>query len=372
MGDIGDPIDTTIPDVGAFGTEYAQDINDILEEVVARLTAPVPVSSIENDDQGTLDMNNGAFTNAQYVSFYEQGTQPDGAPAGRIVYFAGNVWFVTASGAIQVTDGTGLNTTVNGGIGGDYGGINPALVSFVDASETYEFYDNASAGEWAIIKARQLDLVDEASGRTLHVKPSASIAATWTLTLPVNDPASGVSIATVDATGQLKYAEDATVTQGFTISDDITLSGTTKINHGTRTLVYSPVVAVKTGTGTGIATLVPLADGWGVDAGSTNNFVSFSATGLQSNWRLLRMLVVVTRSGAGTLTQRVTIDDQILGTNISTDTDTHNSTGSRIQLAVSLNTPYTLTGSESVVLFVQVPNVHDYIHQITLEYDVVA
>lgn len=213
MGDIGDPISTTVPDPGDLGPDYAEDISEILEEVVTRLTQPVPIGSLTNDTLETLDLNNGPLANAQYVALYEQAEEPDGAPFGRVVYFGGNFYFVTSSGTIQVTDGTNLNASGIGGIVGDYGGGNPAKVTFVDAGEVYKFYDNEAAGEWAIIQARQLDLTDEATGRTVSVKPSTSVAASWTLSLPVNDPASGTSVVGITNAGAMVYAEDGAVNQ---------------------------------------------------------------------------------------------------------------------------------------------------------------
>lgn len=244
MGQIGEAISTSVPAVGTAGTTYASDINTLLEEFKTRLTQKVPLSSIDGtlSTSSSLDMNNQPVKSAQYLGMYPQSGAPSGTPYGRLESYAGNLYYVDSSGAVQITVGGSLNASGIGGIVGDYGGVNPAKVTFVNASERYEFYDDMSLTQWAIIKSRQLELVDEASTRVVTIKPSASIAASYSFTLPPNDPAAGVSLLTLNSTGDVQLAESAPVTNAFsvgavaTFTADPVLSGATKIKHGNRTL----------------------------------------------------------------------------------------------------------------------------------------
>jgi len=211
---IGDPFTVDIPAVGASGTQYASDVNDLLQEIVDRLNVPVPVGSIDAAD-ADLDMNNHAVENAEYVRFYEQTAAPSGAPYGRIAYYGSEFYMVTPSGAVKVTDAGGLNVAATGGIAGDYG-TGPEAVTFDNATETYEFWDDQAGADWAILKARQLSLIDEASGYVASVTPSASMAANQAYVLPPADPASGVSVLVMNSSGQILLAENSSPSNVFT------------------------------------------------------------------------------------------------------------------------------------------------------------
>ena len=66
MGNIGDPISTAVPVSGTAGPTYATNVNDLLTEFKARLTAKIPLSSlITNSD---LDLSGKALLNAAYVT----------------------------------------------------------------------------------------------------------------------------------------------------------------------------------------------------------------------------------------------------------------------------------------------------------------
>lgn len=374
MSDIGDPIDTDIPAVGTFGTAYASDINDILEEVVDRLTRPCPVSSIENDGGDTLDMNNGPFLNARFVHFYEQSEDPDGAPTGRIVYYAGNFYAVTSSGAIQITDGTGLSTTVDGGIGGDYGSPNPASVIFTDSSETYSFFDDIGLGEWAILKAKELHLVDETTARSVRIKPSTSIAATHDLTLPLL-PATGPALLTISSAGLIGLAESANaaaVSSILTFSADPVLATTTKIKHGSRYLQFPGNSFVIT---TGINNVEVPSDGSFVASDTSNGGTAYYNPPVQRTWRIKTVKVLMGRVGAGTVTMTVTTQDMTGNPNtpVTTDNNTTASTGTNVSLTVTLATPHVMAANEILRIAVDLPNTGsaNTVKYVEIEYDVI-
>lgn len=212
---IGDPFDTDVPAVGASGTAYASDINDLLDEIVVRLEAEVPVSSIADAD-AALNMNNQAVQSLSYAGFYEQDAAPSGAPYNRLSVHGDELYYVSAGGVVQITDSGGLNAAALGGFGGDYGS-GPESADFVNATETYEFYDDAAQSQWALLKSRGLDVVDEASGYRTRLTSSASIAADQAYALPPADPASGVSVLVINSSGNILLAENAAITNQFTM-----------------------------------------------------------------------------------------------------------------------------------------------------------
>lgn len=211
---IGDPFDTDVPAVGASGTAYASDINDLLDEIVARLEDEVPVSSIADAD-AALNMNNQAVQSLSYAGFYEQESAPSGAPYNRLSVHGDELYYVSAGGVVQITDSGGLNAAALGGFGGDYGS-GPESADFVNATETYEFYDDAAQSQWALLKSRGLDIVDETSGYRTRLTSSASIAADQAYALPPADPASGVSVLVINSSGNILLAENASPTNVFT------------------------------------------------------------------------------------------------------------------------------------------------------------
>src|SRR5688572_8381206 len=103
---IGDPITQPIPPVGTSGTQYATEVNEFLEEVKERLEDQIPVSALL---PGPLDMLNNPIDNVQYVHLYEQGVTPV-TPSGSLQRFNGDLWWISLSGAVQITDGAAVNS----------------------------------------------------------------------------------------------------------------------------------------------------------------------------------------------------------------------------------------------------------------------
>lgn len=225
MGDIGDDITTSVPSVGAVGTQYATDINAILTEVIARLEARVNMSSLLPADAG-LDMNGNTLTNVDSLSLYPQSSAPSGAPFGRFAYYNGEVYAVTPAGVVQLTSSGAVNTASTGSITGDFG-TGPERVTFVNADERYDFWDDQGAGGYAIVRSRQFDYIDEATARVLSLKAPSTISAGYTLNLPIANPASSKVLFTTSA-GQMTYADSANSVTSFAI-------GAIDLYHSVRT-----------------------------------------------------------------------------------------------------------------------------------------
>lgn len=240
MGKIGDTISTVVPEIDDQQPDGMQRILDLLNEYKTRLTSKVKLSSLDAADQA-LDLNGQELTNAEYLGLAAMTSAPVATPNGRIARYGGNMYWCDVYGAVQVTSGAGLNAAAIGGIVGDYGGVNPAKVAFVDADETYIFWDNQSASQYAKTRSRGLDLVDEATGRMARLAAPATIAATYDLTVPATLPAATkISLLSINDVGQMKRAEEAAITEAFTAD----------VKHGDIT-EWELVPATHTGFGAG-------------------------------------------------------------------------------------------------------------------------
>lgn len=185
MGNIGDPISETIPAVGTSGTTYATNINLFLTEVKNRLEAKLPKSQLAS---GALDMNGSAVQNTSYVGVSNAGGAPS-SPSNTIQAYGGNMYWINTGGAVQITSGTTLNTSLVGGITGDYGGANPAQFRFVDADQEYYAYDDFAGGAWARVWAKNFDIAAGATSSN-RVRLTYGGAGSYTLTLPPAAPGS--------------------------------------------------------------------------------------------------------------------------------------------------------------------------------------
>lgn len=362
MSNIGTPFLTAIPAVGSLGTAYATSINDILTEVMARLAAKVPLSSLAIADTH-LNLNNFGLVDAQYVQFYEQLSLPAGAPFGRLARYAGNLYWVDSAGAIQITSGTGLNAAGIGGIVGDYGGVNPAKVAFVDATETYEFYDDMSLNQWAVMKSRGWDLINEASGFYTQIR-RASGGANHTFTFPAALPG-GNTLMALDAAGNFQLSSAANVTVGWVQAADITLSGATKIRHGSR----RHHVEMQGWPAGGMAS-VNFTKNPGFVISAAAGFVYMDVTqGWQQNWRATSVTVDFNKTTAGLLQ----IDLQLYrdGALVSTIASNSSNAVGIGSVSAGLGVPTTFNGNDTIYLKVTVPAANDKLLAGHIVYDVV-
>lgn len=201
MGNIGDPISTLVPAVGAPGTQYATDIDTLLTEMKTRLVAKVPLSSVlVNSD---VSVNGNALLNAKYLTLQNEGVSPVSAPVNRVTTFGGDLWYVSPAGAVQITAGAALNAASVGGIGGDYTTVG-ALASFDDLSDAYWFQQQSGAGvrQYARVRSGDLELFEYKAAPTAGPIPTtrvrlaspASLAASYQVTFPAAVPSTQLAV----------------------------------------------------------------------------------------------------------------------------------------------------------------------------------
>lgn len=138
--------------------------------------------------------------------------QDNGSPlAGpsdlRAVYSSGgDLYWNNASGTpVKITSGGSLNIASLGTIGGDYGGTNPASVTFTETTSTYSFLE--SAGKVAKMAAGPYTMFEEVIGANgITFQNPSSLASAYTLTWPTGQAAAN-NVMKANGSGQLSFGQ---------------------------------------------------------------------------------------------------------------------------------------------------------------------
>lgn len=199
MGNIGDDIPTTIPTVGSAGPTYATSINTILTEVMARLEAKIPLSSLQTNSN--LDLNGQSIDNINYLRFVNAGVTPAASPTCRITVYNGDFWFVSPSGAVKITNGAALNAAAIGGITGDYSAAGPMQFRYDTANTRYDAFANQGTNTWAYVRARGFDVAGSATS-AFRARLLFGGVANVSYTLPAAAPAAS-SMVKMDSAGNI-------------------------------------------------------------------------------------------------------------------------------------------------------------------------
>lgn len=349
----GSPMTANIPTVGASGTQYATDVNEFLTEVRTTLESDVPFSALSGDE---LDLNNVPILDAEYITFYDQSVTPAASPTGRLESYQGNLYWVNTSGAVRLTSGAAIDVTTSGGIGGDYG-TGPEGFNFVNASARYEAYDNDTTNAWAYFRCFGVDIA-AGSTSTNMAQLRYGGAASLTFTFPATLPASNRSVVVVSSAGQLAF-NDAT----DTITNDIVLGGTTKIQHGDRKLVI-PLDTLNHGTGSFTYS------GFTVNCGVLGNY-EIGIKGLQENYRIKSVVAIVNKPDATTTTIQVYRYVALTNTSTNLFAQTDATSGVRT-ITVTFGTPEVVGADEAFWVQWQPGATSEILRGLHVVYDVVA
>lgn len=197
---IGDSVSQPIPPVGTAGTSYASQLVAFLQEMKSRLENKVALSSLL---AGLFDLDNNGITNVSYVGLYEQATFPS-TPVGSLQRYGGELYYVSASGAVRITNGGGLSMTSAQGITGDYGSGPEEFRYDLGALEYYAYSDyGASPKEWARVGAQGFDVYGTVDGTTrVRLAWAGGANPSYTMTLPATVP-SITGFLTMDTSGNL-------------------------------------------------------------------------------------------------------------------------------------------------------------------------
>ncbi len=259
--------------------------------------------------------------------------------AGSIYYEDGEFWAIDSTGAIQLTDAGNLNAASLGSIVGDYGGLNPARVTYDNASGEFRFTEET--GVYADLVCDDVVLV----GTNGSVRLSAGDGITTARQVQIEElPTSGVA-------GLVYQASDSSLRSGLTVRETGThlftnIDVSTSVKHGTRYVTVAPL----NGTGFSI--------GW---AGSNSLIATVAAapsTGyfditvpLIAGDRLSRVTVWGSTDGAPGNDPTITIHTYTPGSGTGT-TPAYSVTADRLSTTgffqITLNTPFTLSQTTTI------------------------
>ncbi len=124
----------------------------------------------------------------------------------------GELYWRTSGGTnVQLTDGASLNSSLLGGFTGDYG-AGAEEANYNVGSSIYNFLINATTR--AFIDSSDIRLFEATSGITkaVKLKSPASLANSYTITMPAAPPASLTSLVTMATTGALAVSVTPSVT----------------------------------------------------------------------------------------------------------------------------------------------------------------
>jgi hypothetical protein len=151
-----------------------------------------------------------------------------------------NLYFRNSLGVnVKIIDGSTLNVSITGGIGGDYASIS-ALVDYDDASDSYRFRQQISTlvRQFAKLQSADVALYEyKAAGTTpvpanaVTLKSPTALAAPYSITMPAAVPAVAHLVA-MSSAGALSVTGD----MQMAANESLTLSGTGSYKHGTKTI----------------------------------------------------------------------------------------------------------------------------------------
>lgn len=129
-------------------------------------------------------------------------------------------WRTNAGVNVKLTNGSSINTTLVGGIVGDYASVG-AEVAYDDANDRYTFKQQGSPKPWARLASGDVRLYEFNTTETVYVglKAPAALASSYDVTLPLAVPAS-TAIVLMSSAGVLSASN--TVPNAVTFSTSLT------------------------------------------------------------------------------------------------------------------------------------------------------
>lgn len=220
---IGSPLGVTLPSVGVtVGPDWATALNECVQACIDSIEDGVE-SATGLSITGDVDMGGFALTTVDHVAWENKASVF--TTASTLYQRANDLYYNDGSGnQIQLTSGGALNAASLAGIVGDYGGSNPAKVTYVDASSTFAFTQDPTVPATVDVGTIKLRRTGETAPNAITVQAPAALAVAYSITMPAAVPVS-TSLLTLSAAGVM-----ATTTTPSTSGADII--------HGTRTLMF--------------------------------------------------------------------------------------------------------------------------------------
>lgn len=189
----------------------------------------IPVAGLNIDTD--LPMGSHGLTGVGRVDFTPIATLAAGANVLFVDLNDGELYYRTTGGTnVKLTLGTSINTTLVGGIVGDYTSVG-AEVAYDAANKRYTFKDSSSpTKKWARLASGPVRIYEYNSTDSVYVEHAvdAALASSYTVTWPAALPGATQMVTITDA-GVVAFDGVLGANQ------NITLSGTGKIKHGNYT-----------------------------------------------------------------------------------------------------------------------------------------
>lgn len=194
----------------------------------------VPVAGLNIDTD--INMGSKGLTSLGRAAFAEITALTTGA---RTLFVSSSdhelYWRTNAGTNVKLTNGASINTSLVGGIVGDYASVG-AEVAFVDANKVYTFKDQSSpTKKWARLASGPVRIYEYNSTDSVYVEHAvdATLAASYTVTWPDALPASQ-TLMQVTSAGLVAFSNTLDTNQSITLQNGV-------VAHGPRTFSV-PVV----------------------------------------------------------------------------------------------------------------------------------
>jgi hypothetical protein len=165
----------------------------------------VPITAAALDIDDDVSFSGHTLTSLGKISFSTIAAPSTGSK-NLFVNTADNelYWRTNAGTNVKLTSGASINTTLVGGIVGDYTSVG-ASVAYIDADATYTFKDQN--GKWARSASGPVRLYEFNTTESVYVELAApaALAVSYTVTFPTGAPAATTTLK-MDSSGNLSTA----------------------------------------------------------------------------------------------------------------------------------------------------------------------
>lgn len=218
----------------------------------------ITVAAMDIDDD--IPMGGFGLVNVGTVAFSAVTALTSGSKSLFVSSADNELYWRTNSGTnVKLTDGASINTTLVGGIVGDYSSVG-AEVAYSDADQVYTFKDQESpTKKWARLASGPVRIYQFDTTESVYVEHAvdAALASSYTVTWPAALPGS-TALMQISSAGVVSYSN--TIVESVTIptGKTITLAGTADIKHSTRRATV-PLHLMASSTSMGAVADVPYA-----------------------------------------------------------------------------------------------------------------
>jgi hypothetical protein len=301
------------PTLGGDDGEWDDKINACLELIDEHDHTPgkgllITVAALDIDDD--LVMGGLSLTGVGSVDFTAIAAPASGARRIFVSSVDNELYWRTNSGTnVKLTNGASINTTLVGGIVGDYAAVG-AEVTYDDANKRYTFEQETDA--WARLASGPVRIYEFNTTESVYVElaVAAALASSYTITLPDAVPAGTVPVQ-ISASGIVSFSNVFVSPPGYTTEQTVSI-------HPCQYGLFDSTASWSMDSG-GM---------WQIGTGTTDRLLI--PVDLQSGDRIKAFSVKISKASDNTDTITATLFKRSISssTSISVATNNENATGS--------------------------------------------